>query len=153
LRSFALRVLAFANAFEESLRGTAQLQAFVARAFEISVFRNHYMAALLADGPGRPLQHRPEIIAQNAVGAANDVFSHFDPFRCFAQRAWAALPDPAGHAAPPDALPLDSRRTGVFNGNLHDGLLKAVQTNPNSHGPTVQAKYLCLRSLNHWRRA
>jgi hypothetical protein len=111
------------------------------------------MAALLADGPGRPLQHRPEIIAQNAVGAANDVFSHFDPFRCFAQRAWAALPDLAGHAAPPDALPLDSRRTGVFNGNLHDGLLKAVQTNPNSHGPTVQAKYLCLRSLNHWRHA
>jgi hypothetical protein len=78
LRAFALRVLAFANAFEESLRGPAQLQAFAARAFKISVFRNHYMAALLADGPGRPLQQRPKIIIQDAVGAANDL-SHFEP--------------------------------------------------------------------------
>jgi hypothetical protein len=37
------------------------------------------MAALLADGPGRPLQQRPEIIIQDAVGAANDLLSHFEP--------------------------------------------------------------------------
>jgi hypothetical protein len=43
------------------------------------------MAALFADKPGRPLQHRLALIAQYAVGAAYDLLSHLEgPFCRFA---------------------------------------------------------------------
>jgi hypothetical protein len=73
-------------------RGPAQFQAFAARAFEISVFRNQYMAALLADEPGWPLQQRSEIIIQDAVRAANDL-SHFERFAA-SPSAFVLLPRP-----------------------------------------------------------
>jgi hypothetical protein len=48
------------------------------------------MAALLADGPGRPLQQRPEIIIQDTVGAANDLLSHFEPSALSPCTSWPA---------------------------------------------------------------
>src|SRR2546426_6025095 len=57
----------------------SQLHAIVARAFEIWVIGNHYMAAHVADKPGCPLQHRSELIAQIAVWTANYLLSHFEP--------------------------------------------------------------------------
>src|SRR5437868_9458690 len=57
----------------------ACLHAIVARALEIWVIGDDYMAAHVADKPGCPLQHRPELIAQNAVGTANYLPTHFEP--------------------------------------------------------------------------
>jgi hypothetical protein len=47
------------------------------------------MAALFADKPFWPLEHCPEVIAQNAVRAANYLVSHLEslPSSILAQRA------------------------------------------------------------------
>jgi hypothetical protein len=51
------------------------------------------MAALLADKPDRPLQHRSEIIIHDAVRAENDL-SHFEPFAVFARFFLVIVGDP-----------------------------------------------------------
>ena len=51
-------------------------QALLARALETRVARKHNMATLLADEPVRLLQHRPELVTQNAIRAANYVIGH-----------------------------------------------------------------------------
>jgi hypothetical protein len=72
--------------------GRAQLS----RKFVLSVAQEHlkpgssgnrYMAALLADRPTRPLQHRLALVAQHAIWTTYDLLSHVEaPFWCFAQR-------------------------------------------------------------------
>src|SRR6266852_3749788 len=71
-------------------RGVSQLHAIVARALEIWVIGNHYMAAHVADKPRRPLQHRSELIAQNAVWTANYLLSHFE--LCAPSAFWPSRP-------------------------------------------------------------
>ena len=43
---------------------------------ELWIVGNHRVAALLADIPFRPLQHRPGTIVEGAVGAAYDPIYH-----------------------------------------------------------------------------
>jgi len=58
-----------------------QLQAVAAGALETWVFGNRYMAALFADRPTRPLQHRLALVAQHAIWTTYDLLSHLEgPF-------------------------------------------------------------------------
>jgi hypothetical protein len=55
------------------------LRALPAGAFETWAIENDHMAALLADEPARPPQHRPEAVTQYAIWASNNFVSHFEP--------------------------------------------------------------------------
>jgi hypothetical protein len=60
--------------------GVVQLPALLAEAFEAQSLGHHGVTTLLANEPAfRSWQHGPEMIAQNAVGTANDLLSHFEP--------------------------------------------------------------------------
>jgi uncharacterized protein (DUF2342 family) len=54
-----------------------QLLAFIARTLESAIFRESQVATLFADGPAIEMgNHRPELKAENAIGAANQRLTH-----------------------------------------------------------------------------
>ena len=62
-------------------RSTIQLQALVARALEAWIIGKHHMAALLANKPAWPLDHRLEAVTHYAIWTSNDRVIHFSlPF-------------------------------------------------------------------------
>jgi hypothetical protein len=72
-------------------RRPVQLAALLTEAFELWFIGGRYVNAVQADKPtSRARQHRSEILAQNAIWAANDLVSHFEPFRSFAFRIRAS---------------------------------------------------------------
>jgi hypothetical protein len=58
------------------LRDSLQFQTSLARALEIRVARKQYMATLFANEPVRLLQHRPELVTQNAIRTSNYLIGH-----------------------------------------------------------------------------